>query len=156
MGATPRMGKGRGKMELRIGFDKKRWRNNKKKTLDEQYGCVVGLAGRVLGRARVISGVAGGDRVDGQQRHAAVQAHRRDAHLRGQFLAVERPTERDGQVAVGGRAMNGHRLARSDGLVVVVREFERHDSRWNWNRNSYPPPPIGSVGLVGRGFPRIG
>ena len=90
---------------------------------------MIGQAGRVLGRARVISGVTGRDGIDGQQRNAAVQAHRRDAHLRGQFLAVERPAKLDGQVALGDGALQRHRLARRDGLVVRI---ERNDARHHY------------------------
>ena len=108
--------------------------------MDEQNGRVIDLAGRVLGRARVIAGVAGGDGIDGQQRNAAVQAHRRDAHLRGQFLAVERPAEGDGHVALGDAALDGQRLARRDG-VVAVRKFERNDPRRHFKKKKNKPNP---------------
>ena len=97
-------------------------------TLDEQNGRVIDLAGRVLGRARVVAGVAGGDGIDGQQRHAAVDAHRRDAHLRGQFLAVERPAEGDGHVALGDAALDGQRLAGRQRLFADG-ELEGHYTR---------------------------
>ena len=72
--------------------------------------------------------MSGRDRIDGQERHATVESHRGDAHLTGQLLAMERPAEVDGQVALRDGALDRHRLTGGDGLIAQV---ERNDARNN-------------------------
>lgn len=72
--------------------------------------------------------MTGRNGVDGQNRDPLTGPHDGNAHLRRQFLAMERPAEVDRNITFQHGALNGHRLA---GSLRSFAEGERHDVRRN-------------------------